>query len=50
MLERIRLVDFFGNVNELELSGLEIDVPVDVKEFTLEPPEGTDVIDGLKGE
>lgn len=50
MLERIRLVDFFGNVNELELTGLEIDVPVDVKEFTLEPPDGTDVIDGLKGE
>jgi len=50
MLEKIRLVDFFGNVNELELTGLELDVPVDQKEFTLVPPKGTEIIDGLKGE
>lgn len=46
VMERIRLVDFFGNVNELELSGLELDVPVDEKEFTLVPPKGTEVLDG----
>lgn len=34
IMERIKLVDFFGNVNELELTGLELDVPVDEKEFT----------------
>jgi outer membrane lipoprotein carrier protein len=50
MLEKIRLVDFFGNVNELELTGLELDVPVDQKEFELVPPKGTEVIEGLKGE
>ena len=46
MLEKIKLVDFFGNVNELELSGLELDVPVDPKEFTLVPPKGTEIVDG----
>lgn len=50
IMERIRLVDFFGNVNELELTGLELDVPVDEKEFTLVPPKGTEVIEGLKEE
>lgn len=46
MLERIKLVDFFGNINELELSGLELDVHVDAKEFTLVPPKGTEILDG----
>lgn len=46
MLEKIKLVDFFGNVNELELTGLELDVPVDPKEFTLVPPKGTEIVDG----
>lgn len=46
IMERIKLTDFFGNVNELELSGLELDVPVDQKEFTLTPPKGTQVIEG----
>ena len=43
-------MDFFGNVNELELTGLELDVPVDEKEFTLVPPKGTEIIEGLKEE
>ena len=50
MLEKIKLVDFLGNINELELTGIEIDVPVEDKEFTLVPPKGTDVIEGLVGE
>ena len=50
MLEKIRLTDFFGNVNELELTGLELDVPIDEKEFELKTPKGTEVIEGLKGE
>ena len=50
MLEKIRLTDFFGNVNELELTGLELDVPIDEKEFALVPPKGTEVIEGLKEE
>jgi outer membrane lipoprotein carrier protein len=50
MFEKIKLVDFFGNVNELELTGIEIDVPVTDKEFTLDPPKGTEVIEGLVGE
>jgi len=50
MLEKIKLVDFFGNINELELTGIELDVPVEDKEFTLVPPKGTEVIEGLVGE
>lgn len=46
MLERIKLVDFFGNINELELTGLELDVPIADKEFRLTPPAGTDIKDG----
>jgi len=46
VMERIRLVDFFGNVNELELTGLQLDTPVDPKEFTLVPPKGTEIVDG----
>jgi outer membrane lipoprotein carrier protein len=50
MLEKIKLVDFFGNVNELELTGIELDVEVADKEFTLDPPKGTEVIEGMVGE
>ncbi len=50
MFEKIKLVDFFGNINELELTGLQLDVDVDAKEFTLNPPKGTEVIEGLVGE
>ena len=46
MLEKIKLVDFFGNINELELTGLQLDVPVDQKEFTLDPPKGTEILEG----
>lgn len=45
MLERIKIVDFFGNINELELTGLELDVPVDANAFTLVPPKGTEILD-----
>ena len=50
MLEKIKLVDFFGNINELELTGIEIDVTVEDKDFILNPPQGTDVIEGMVGE
>lgn len=46
MLEKIKLTDFFGNINQLELTGLELDVPVNEKEFVLVPPKGTDVLNG----
>ena len=46
ILEKIKLTDFFGNVNELVLSGLELDVPVDLREFTLEPPKDVEILDG----
>lgn len=45
MLERVKLVDFFGNINDLELSGLELDVKIDDQEFRLTPPEGTEILD-----
>lgn len=45
MLERVKLVDFFGNINELELSGIELDVPIQDEEFTLTPPPGTTILD-----
>ena len=50
MLEKIKLVDFFGNINELELTGIEIDVTVEDKDFILDPPKGTEVIEGMVGE
>jgi outer membrane lipoprotein carrier protein len=50
MLEKIKLVDFFGNINELELTGIELDVTVEDKDFTLNPPKGTEVIEGMVGE
>lgn len=50
MLEKIKLVDFFGNINELELTGIEIDVTVEEKDFVLSPPKGTEVIEGMAGE
>jgi len=50
MLEKIKLVDFFGNINELELTGIELDVTVEDKDFTLNPPTGTEVIEGMVGE
>jgi outer membrane lipoprotein carrier protein len=46
ILEKIKLTDFFGNVNELALSGLELDVEVDPKDFTLDPPEGVEILEG----
>lgn len=46
MLERIKLIDFFGNINELELSGIEVDVDVEDGAFTLSPPKGTDILEG----
>lgn len=46
ILEKIKLTDFFGNVNELVLSGLELDVEVDQKEFTLDPPQGVEILEG----
>ena len=50
MLEKIKLVDFFGNINELELTGIEVDVTVEEKDFVLDPPKGTEVIEGMVGE
>ena len=50
MLEKIKLVDFFGNINELELTGIELDVTVEDKDFILDPPKGTEVIEGMVGE
>ncbi len=50
MLEKIKLVDFFGNINELELTGIEVDVTVEEKDFVLNPPKGTEVIEGMAGE
>lgn len=46
ILEKIKLIDFFGNINQLELSGLELDVAVDHKEFTLVPPKGVEILEG----
>lgn len=46
LMEKIEIIDFFGNINYLELSGVELDVPIDAKDFTLEPPKGTKVLEG----
>lgn len=46
LLERIRIVDFFGNENAIELKAIELDPAVDSKIFTFTPPQGTQVIPG----
>lgn len=46
MIERIKLTDFFGNLNELELTGLELDAEVNPDEFTFIPPKGVDILEG----
>lgn len=46
LLERISIVDFFGNTNALELKAIEVDAAVDPKAFTFTPPHGVTVIEG----
>ena len=46
LLERISIVDFFGNTNTLELKGIEVNPAVDRKMFTFSPPHAVQVIEG----
>ncbi len=45
ILNRILLVDFFGNGNELSLTNTEINVPLDDKLFSLDLPKEVEVIE-----
>lgn len=46
MIERIKLLDFFGNENALELTGIEQNVVLDDQEFVFTPPQGIDILEG----
>jgi outer membrane lipoprotein carrier protein len=45
LIQRIKLVDFFGNKNILRFENIEIDCRPNPELFVLEPPEGTRVVD-----
>lgn len=46
MIERIKLLDFFGNENDLELTGIEQNVAISGDEFSFTPPQGIDILEG----
>ena len=45
MLGKVLIVDFFGNGNELDLSDLAMNTPLEPDLFTFVPPKGVDVED-----
>lgn len=45
VMVKTTVFDFFGNENTVELTGLELDVPLDDDVFTFTPPQGADVFD-----
>lgn len=46
MIERIKFLDFFGNENDLELTGIEQNVAMRSDEFSFTPPQGIDILEG----
>lgn len=40
LLEQVRAVDFYGNINQIVLHGLRINLDLDPKLFEFTPPEG----------
>ncbi|MEF2229544.1 MAG: outer membrane lipoprotein carrier protein LolA [Pseudodesulfovibrio sp.] len=49
LLEKVMIVDFYGNGNELRLSNVELDPDLPQSMFTFTPPEGVQVEDNSKG-
>lgn len=48
LIQRIELIDFFGNKNILRFRNIELDCQPDPDLFVLEPPEDTRVVDKTK--
>ncbi len=48
LIKRVRIVDFYGNVNDITLSNLEIGEPIADKAFVYTPPKGYAVEDRSK--
>jgi len=49
LLEKVMIVDFYGNGNELRLSNVVLDPDLPQSMFTFTPPAGTHVEDNTKG-
>ena len=49
LLEKVMIVDFYGNGNELRLSNVELDPDLPSSLFAFTPPEGTQVEDNTQG-
>ncbi len=50
LIKKVRILDFYGNSNELTFTKLDINVKLDANLFTFTPPEGVDVEDALQQE
>lgn len=48
LIERISMVDFYGNENLVAFSGTVLNPPLDDALFSFTPPEGVDVFDNTK--
>lgn len=48
IFERILLMDFYGNENDLSFQDLELDPDLDASLFEFEPPDGVDVFDNTE--
>jgi len=48
LLGRVRIVDFFGNGNQVSLTNLSVDKRADAKLFEFTPPKGAQVKDNTK--
>ncbi len=50
LIKKVRILDFYGNSNELTFTKLDINVELEDGLFTFTPPEGVEVEDALKQE
>jgi len=49
LIRRVRLIDFFGNENQVTLDDLELNIPLSDSLFTFEPPADVTVMDNTEG-
>ncbi|OBQ45835.1 outer membrane lipoprotein chaperone LolA [Halodesulfovibrio spirochaetisodalis] len=48
VITRLRIVDFYGNINDISFKNVEFNKPVNDSVFDFTPPEGVDVEDNTK--
>ncbi|MFA9394311.1 MAG: outer membrane lipoprotein chaperone LolA [Halodesulfovibrio sp.] len=48
IISRLRIVDFYGNINDITFKNVQFDKPVDDLVFNFTPPVGVDVEDNTK--